>query len=139
MYKFGDEIPKENGNLVGPTGQGAGDLIALDPDAEWDGQKVINSCVSDNSCVDAEGDPITYSESPRIVAIPVFDLDHYMATGGPGNGTVRIVNILGFFVDRVENPQNTVVGYLAQKVELLAEGAGIHEDASFIKVIQLVR
>jgi hypothetical protein len=63
-----------------------------------------------------------------------------MATGGPGSGTVRVVNILGFFVDRVQNPQNTVVGYLAAKSDLLVEGAGgISEQAAFVKVIQLVR
>jgi hypothetical protein len=142
LWKIGDEVPKENGNMVGPTGQGTGDLIDLDPGAEWDNvaKKVINSCVDDNSCVDANGDSVNLGESPRIVPVPVFDLAHYMATGGPGNGTVRIVNILGFFVDRVENPQNTVVGYLAAKSDMLVEGAGgITEEASFVKVIQLVR
>jgi hypothetical protein len=128
--------------MVGPTGQGAGDLIDLDPTADWDEDldKVVNSCVETDSCVDALGNPVQYSESPRIVAIPVFDLDHYMDTGGPGNGTVKIVNILGFFVDRVEAPQNTVVGYLSSKVELYVDGEGeINEEAAFIKVIQLVR
>jgi hypothetical protein len=142
LWRIGDDVPKENGNMVGPTGQGTGDLIDLDPDADWDpvSKKVINSCVEDNSCIDRNGDPIRYAESPRIVAVPVFDLAYYQQTGGPGNGTVRLVNILGFFVDRVQNPQNTVVGYLATTVELLDEGGGqITPDASFVKVIQLVR
>lgn len=142
VWKIGDELPKENGNMVGPTGQGTGDLIDLDPTADWDpiNKKVINSCVETNSCEDADGNPIHYLESPRIVPVPVFDLAHYMATGGPGNGTIRIVNILGFFVDRVENPQNTVVGYLAAKSEMFVEGGGeITEEAAFAKIIQLVR
>jgi Flp pilus assembly protein TadG len=142
LWGIGDEIPKENGNMVGPTGQGTSDLIDLDPGADWNEttDRIEGSCVENNSCVDANGDPVTYSESPRIVAIPIFDLAYYLQTGGPGNGTVRVVNILGFFVDRIENPQNTVVGYLSSTIELLDGGAGqVHPDASFVKVIQLVR
>jgi hypothetical protein len=142
LWRIGDDVPKKNGNMVGPTGQGTGDLIDLDPDADWDPvtKRVINSCVEDNSCIDANGDPIRYAESPRIVAVPIFDLAEYMQGKMTGNGTVHMVNILGFFVDRVENPQNTVVGYLATTVELLDEGGGqITPDASFVKVIQLVR
>lgn len=142
LWKIGDEIPKETGNMVGPTGQGTGDLIDLDPNATWDSgaRKVHGSCVEDNSCIDAQGNHVQYAQSPRIVSIPVFDLDYYMATGGPGAGTVRVVNILGFFVDRIENPQNTVVGYLASKADLKIAGGGtITPTASFIKSIQLVR
>ena len=140
IWKIGDNIPKENGNMVGPTGQGTNDLIDLDPNAEWDGTKVVNSCVENNSCVDLQGNPVTYSESPRIVSIPVFDLDEYLATQGPGNGVIKGVNILGFFVDRVENPQNSVVGYLATKSEIFVNGAGeVSDESSFVKVIQLVR
>jgi hypothetical protein len=142
LWGIGDEIPKENGNMVGPTGQGTQDLIDLDPGADWNEttDKIEGSCVEDDSCVDANGDYIHYSDSPRIVAIPIFDLAYYLQTGGPGNGTVRVVNILGFFVDRIEAPQNSVVGYLSSTIELLDEGAGhVDPDASFIRVIQLVR
>lgn len=82
--------------MVGPTRQGVQDLVALDPGASWDfsTQQVINSCWQTGTCTGNPG----AKQSPRIVAVPVFDLAHYIATGGPGNGTVRIVNILGFFV-----------------------------------------
>lgn len=137
-YGIGDEIPKENGNMVGPTGQGTNDLIDLDPDAEWDPieKKVINSCVGPPYTCSVPG----YARSPRIVAIPIFNLDYYLGTEGPGNGTIKIVNILGFFVDRVENPQNTVFGYLAATPALKRAGRGeITPEASFAKVVQLVR
>ncbi len=61
------------------------------------------------------------SISPRVVAIPIFDLELYLHTGGPGNGTVQIVNILGFFVDRFDH--GTVTGYLINKKELVQVGA----------------
>jgi Flp pilus assembly protein TadG len=134
IWAVGNDIPKENGNMVGPTKHGVEELIALDPDAEWDGQKVINSCVEPPYSCTNPG----YTQSPRIVALPVFDLQKYLETGGPGNGTVHIVNILGFFVDRMDG--NDVVGYLAKKSDLKVKGGGsVAPSASFIKAIQLVR
>src|SRR4051812_25332037 len=35
VFKIGDSIPVETGNMVGPTGQGVGDLVAKDPGASW--------------------------------------------------------------------------------------------------------
>jgi hypothetical protein len=137
IWKIGDDVPKENGNMVGPTRQGTEDLIALDPDAEWGGSSVINSCVGPPYTCSEPG----YAQSPRIVAIPIFDLDHYLDTGGPGNGTVRIVNILGFFVDRVDNPPDaSVYGYLATVPGLIVSGGGeVAAEASFVRTVQLVR
>jgi Flp pilus assembly protein TadG len=138
VWAIGDHVPKENGNMVGPTKQGTEDLIALDPDADWDGEKVINSCVGPPYTCAVPG----YTHSPRIVALPVFDLQKYMDTGGPGNGTVQIVNILGFFVDRMGKgkSKNDVIGYLAIKPDLKKKGAGtVAPEASFLKAVQLVR
>ena len=75
-----------------------------------------------------------------MVAVPVFDVELYLATGGgPGNGTVKIVNILGFFVDRID-PNGDVVGYLINKKETFKAGAGgIAGQASFLKQIMLIR
>lgn len=137
-WKIGDTPPKENGNMVGPTGHGVQDLINLDPGADWDAtnRRVTGSCV---------GPPYTCSTpgltmSPRVVAVPVFDVELYLATGGgPGNGTVKIVNILGFFVDRI-NASGDVVGYLINKKETFKSGAGgVAGQASFLKQIILIR
>ena len=99
--------------MVGPTAHGMQELINLDLGADWDAtnKRVTGSCV---------GPPYTCSTpgltiSPRVVAVPVFDVELYLATGGgPGNGTVKIVNILGFFVDRID-PNGDVVGVLDQQ------------------------
>jgi hypothetical protein len=138
-YGIGDDAPKKNGNMVGPTAQGVADLIALDSDAEWDpgSKSIINSCVGPPYTCSSPG----YTQSPRVVAIPVFDLELYIATGGPGNGTVRIVNILGFFVDHMGGFHgNDVVGYLINKKEKIDPGKGIvPPNASFIKSVFLIR
>ena len=138
-YGIGDDAPKKNGNMVGPTAQGVADLIALDPNAQWDpGTKsIINSCVGPPYTCSQPG----YIQSPRVVAIPVFDLELYIATGGPGNGTVRIVNILGFFVDHMGGFHgNDVVGYLINKKEMIDPTKGnVPLSASFIKSVMLIR
>jgi len=123
-WKIGDDIPKKNGNMVGPTSQGVNALIDLDLGADWD---PVNEQVTGSA----------YPQSPRIVALPVFDLQQYLDTGGPGNGTVHVVNILGFFVDRMQG--NDVVGYLVTKPDLIAPGGSVPSEASFLKAILLVR
>jgi hypothetical protein len=139
-WGIGDEVPKEPGNMVGPTEQGTQDLINLDPTADWDPLAndglggVITSCVYTNSCPGGA----QYMESPRIVALPVYDTHHYYATGGPGNGTVRIVNILGFFVDRIE--AGDVIGYLVTKPDLVSDtDGGVAGPSSFVKSVHLIR
>jgi len=135
-WHIGDMVPKENGNMVGPTDHGTEILYNKDPSADWDpaSKTIINSCV---------GPPYTCSEpgfsiSPRVVAIPIFDLQLYLATGGPGNGTVKIVNILGFFIDRYTHGE--VTGYLINKKELFKAGhGGVAGQASFLKQIMLIR
>jgi Flp pilus assembly protein TadG len=141
-YGIGDDIPKKNGNMDGPTEQGTQDLIDQDPNAEWDpiNKRVINSCV---------GPPYTCSvaglkQSPRIVSVPIFDLERYLQTGGPGNGTVHITNILGFFVDDLEpsghGGHENVVGYIVtKKGKFDPTKGGVAPSASFIKTIMLIR
>ena len=133
-------LDKETGAMGGPTRQGTQALIDLDPDADWDpiAKKVVNSCVEPPYSCSQPG----LKQSPRIVAVPVFDTHQYWATGGPGQGTIEIVNIFGFFVDRLEgtggNPD--VVGYLATTTALSSSSGGsVARDAAFLKAIQLVR
>jgi hypothetical protein len=137
-WKIGDMVPKENGNMVGPTNQGTNDLVDLDPTADWDpiNRQIVNSCANPANYTCSQPG---YTMSPRVVAIPVFDLELYLSTGGgPGNGTVKIVNILGFFVDRYNHGE--VTGYLINKKgSYNPSGGGIAGPASFLKQIMLIR
>jgi putative Flp pilus-assembly TadE/G-like protein len=136
-WKIGDPVPKENGNMVGPTNQGTQDLVDLDPTADWDPltKQIVNSCVGPPYTCSTPG----YKISPRVVAIPIFDLELYLSTGGgPGNGTVKIVNILGFFVDSYSAGQ--VTGYLINKKgSYNPNGGSISGPASFLKQVILIR
>ena len=52
---IGTTLQSENGNMIGPTAQGVDDLIALDPNADWDPatKTVINSCAQASHSVRA--------------------------------------------------------------------------------------
>jgi Flp pilus assembly protein TadG len=136
-WKIGDFVPKENGNMIGPTDHGTDDLIDLDPLADWDpiNKQIINSCANPANYTCTQPG---YTISPRVVAIPLFDLELYMATGGPGNGTVKIVNLMGFFVDSVSH--GTVTGYLINKKGSYNPGVGgVAGPTSFLKQVLLIR
>lgn len=154
-FKIGDVVPlgpfnnlpygDPSSGMLGATRSGVGQLIAQDPGAYWDpnalgGQgAVVNSCVS-------QSPPCQYwsqqfRASPRVVTIPVFDLELFRATGGANNGTVKIVGVIGFFVDRIVG--NEVQGYVVSKpgvqVPCAPSCAPVHGPSSFTKVARLVR
>jgi Flp pilus assembly protein TadG len=140
-YEVDDpDLPKENGAMAGKTRSGTEALIALDPDAKWDPIKkeVYDSCVEPPYSCSKPG----YKQSPRIVAIPVFDTQEYYDTGGPGQGTIHVRQILGFFVDRLEGKggNKSVVGFLAKMGGLLTStGGSVAPGAAFLTTVQLVR
>ena len=129
---IGTVLESENGNMIGPTKHGVDDLIALDPSAQWDPttNSVINSCAQ-------SGTPCAPS-SPRVVAVPVYNTAVYDSTRRQGIPTFTVVNILGFFIDRMQG--NDVVGYLTEAPGLTTGAApAINPLAAFLWQIQLIR
>jgi len=129
---IGDVLESENGNMIGPTRQGVNDLIAMDPNARWD--PVTNSVT--NSC--AQTSTPCAPSSPRVVAVPVYNTAVYDSTRRQGLPTFTIVNILGFFIDRMQG--NDVVGYLTEAPGLQTGATpAINPQAAFLWQIQLIR
>ena len=128
VIEIGDALTVEPGGMVGPTNHGMEDLIALDPDAYWDAstESVRGSCASSN--------PPCAGRSPRIVAIPLFDLNSLEASG---RTTVTVANILGFFISAQNG--NEVTGYIVSAPGLRVGAAGIAPEAAFLSFISLVR
>jgi len=96
----GDTCVTENGNMVGPTNQGVRDLIAMDPNAYWDGTKVVT------------GDPANYAVSPRVVLVPFYDPQYQ-----PGSGKTQVIisKIGAFFIEGLApGPGADVVGRFVQ-------------------------
>ncbi|NOT27190.1 MAG: Tad domain-containing protein [Acidobacteria bacterium] len=119
-WQIGDEPGKLTGSWSNQSRAAAAALMSLDSGADWDpvSRRVIGS---------------NFEFSPRIVALPVFDLDYFV-----GTGRVRIVNILGFFVDRLVG--SAIIGYLVSKPDLLvADGESVADEASFLKNVSLIR
>jgi hypothetical protein len=117
IVKIGDYLPLQTGDMVGPTLQGFSELTLKDPTALWDAgaQKIQGSCAP-GMCPTGRVEPV----SPRIIPIPVWDIDEfawrrlkndYSSPYVDANGTthvptsaacgskkcVRVTNILGFF------------------------------------------
>ncbi len=84
----GDWLATEPGLMTGPTNQGMRDLIAQDPDAEWDDatQSVVNS---------------DFAVSPRIVLIPIHDPRIPIVSG---RKQVQVVKVAAFFMERMTGP-----------------------------------
>jgi Flp pilus assembly protein TadG len=129
---IGDVLQSENGNMIGPTKHGVEALIAQDPSAQWDPttNSVVNSCAqSSTPCA---------SSSPRVVAVPVYNTAVYDSTRRQGIPTFTIINILGFFIDRMQG--NDVVGYLTEAPGLQTGATpAIDPQAAFLWQIQLIR
>jgi len=156
---IGDSVTFDNqtGNTTGPTsqatysatGQQPLSLWERDPTARWNptAKRIENSCASPGR-VCADG--LSYTQSPRIVAVPTFNLDQYLAADPSGGGqTVTVTDILGFFVlSPAEaqalgkdlgpgNPNDSVFGVLVS-VPGKYSGNGT-STSSFLRTVILVR
>jgi hypothetical protein len=136
----GDKLPTETGNMVGPTSMGVDDLVAKDPMAVWNS----TSKQIDDSCAPATCGAF----SPRIVPVVVFNVDEFQqhdvandwtGYGCPtGGGCVKVVNILGFFVETMVG--RDVTGILLTYPGQFNSGRGtVNNAAAFTRVIQLIQ
>jgi Flp pilus assembly protein TadG len=123
---IGDMLWTEPGNMIGPTNQGVSDLIAQDPGAIWNGTDVVGGAFGVNN-------------SPRIVPIPIFNIDaYYYQDKTSGRFQVQVTNILGFFVEQMEG--NDVTGILLPYRAQFNPGGGTVETTSaFLHSVVLVR
>lgn len=130
--RIGSMIQNEPGNMIGPTAQGVRDLIALDPGASWTGGTltghITGGCMSAGTC----------TTSPRMVALPIFNVDLYQQGRASGRVDIQIVNILGFFIEGLSG--NDVIGRLTHYPGVLSPGAGtLDPNSAFQRVILLVQ
>ncbi len=135
---IGQYLPLENGNMSGPSSQGFNDLRALDPNATWD---PVTKSVT-NSCAPSACGPF----SPRIIPLPVFDIDDFQyrralgdtAPCPTGGKCIKVVNILGFFASHMQG--SDIIGNLVMYPGLFTTGApSVSEDATFLVTVQLIR
>lgn len=121
---FGDLLTAEPGNMVGPTGQGAQDLIDKDPTAYWD--------TADNRVVS------TMHPSPRVAVIPLYDPVYYETGKQNGrNADLKAANFMGFFIEGLQG--NDVKGRITPVGGLLTGNGGPAPTGAFPRAIRLVQ
>ncbi len=133
MMHPGDDVPPENGNMVGPTRQGTDDLTALDPNAYWDGNR---QCVMGSQFAPPNTCAVT---SPRIAIIPVYDPNVFLA--GPAHGKnidLQITNFIGIFIEPLKG-NGEVTGRIMPIPGFIDKNAGPAPPGAFPKVIRLVQ
>jgi len=86
--EIGDQLQIEPGNMAGPTGHGVRDLIAMDPNAVWNGStnRIDNSDFAEFS-------------SPRVCKIAMYDPD---IPPESGRNYVTVVRLGAFFLERIQ-------------------------------------
>ncbi|MCU1383288.1 MAG: hypothetical protein JWL71_1985 [Acidobacteria bacterium] len=125
VLPIGATMTPEPGNMVGPTKQGADDLVAKDPNAVWD-----TSC----NCVKGSA----FGKSPRVVIIPVYDPVVFANGAQHGkNIDLKIANYIGFFIEQMQG--NEVVGRITPVGGVLDGSLGPAPAGAFPKVIRLVQ
>ncbi len=134
-YSIGDSIQVEPGDMKGPTKSGTDDLIAEDPGAIWNTstQSITGSCAP-GTCADGKW----HSTSPRIVPVALFDIDAFYLGSPNGKTTVKLTNIMGFFVESVDK-QSNVTGRLVAVPGVTKGTNTVDETASFLRKVLLVR
>ena len=148
----GDEphgcIDVKTGGAVGPVKQGVENVVAQDSAAVWNPTATGPNGPGTGAVTGGQG-----MASPRIRGMVVFDINHYIASGCTGGTCVgKVANIIGFFLEGIcntvtldtgltcDDPNKDVVGRIVTLPAQHVAGTGeVEENASFIKVIRLVR
>jgi Flp pilus assembly protein TadG len=124
IVAMGDIMNTEPGNMVGPTADGAQNLITQDPDAYWD---TYCKCVKGSA----------FGKSPRIAIVPLYDPVYYETGKQNGNNaSLKVANYLGFFIESLDN--NQVVGRITPVTALVKGGAPANPTGAFAMAIRLV-
>jgi hypothetical protein len=129
------------GGTTGPTRQGIETLVNRDLGARYvTGIGIVGSTFS----------PPT--KSPRVVPIGMIDIDDYLSRNPTGqNGTVRLVNIYGYFIEGMGDVDTAtgamtlrangkaVIGRIITIPALATGSSPLPAAASFLRTIILVR
>jgi hypothetical protein len=145
-YAIGETltVSSEQGNMVGPTrqgveggGPGGMSITEKDPGATWNNTtKTIEGSCAPGVCADGQW----YAKSPRIVPVPLFNIDAFFAGSPNGKTTVTITNIMGFFIEGMCGTGNRdVCGRLVAIPGLTKGSSSVDDTAAFLLKVLLVR
>ncbi len=125
VYKWGDGLVQEPGDMSGPTLQGIDDLIARDPGASW------------NTSTNGVSGSAYGNHSPRIFPIPLYDPVYYDSGKRTGrNATLQTANWIGFFAEGISGKD--VIGRIIPVAGIL-DKTGPAPNAALPKTIRLIQ
>jgi hypothetical protein len=126
VYHPGDLLLAEPGNMVGPTTQGAADLLAQDPNARW------------NTATNMVEGSQFGQRSPRVFPIPIYDPIYYDSGKRNGrNADLKVANWIGFFLEDVQG--NNLIGRIAPIRGIFDKNAGPAPNGVFPLAIRLIQ
>ncbi len=114
--EIGDQIQVEPGNMTGPTKHGVDHLIAMDPDAYWNGSKVAGSRYPGFS-------------SPRIIKIPLYDPNN---PPDSGRSYIDCIGLGAFFIQGMTGKD--VIGIFLRTITNGQTGSGY----SYLRGVKLI-
>jgi hypothetical protein len=124
-------------------------LIDTDPGAKYKDGKITGSCAQTCSCTPGDGwDKCgKHGVSPRVVNMPLYDPDQWTdcVVGKivcDSNKTVRVVNIVGFFVDQKKEKELDKGKFKGSHMPALGQIVAwppIDNDISILRAIAIVR
>jgi len=114
----GDTLQVEPGNMVGPTNQGLGDLMAEDPGAYWD--SATNSIKGSSFA-----DPL---DSPRVALIPFYDPSIYQPSG---RNDIQVYQLGAVFIESVSNKGEVTGRFIRAMADSPESGGGQCDTADF--------
>ena len=129
--KIGDAVTLEPGNMVGPTRQGANDLIDADPTSTWNAEK--NLPESNVYKITPQAGENPWMDSPRVIRIPIYDPEIALAQG---RSEMVVAGFAGFWIESI-GQQGTIIGRYVQ-MPALGE-AGPSQGPSSGPVLRVLR
>jgi len=132
QVSIGDALALDGGATMEQVTSAASTRVAADPAASWNGTilRIQNSC--------SFGAPPCEVVSPRLVALPVFDVNVYEDTRRSGTPSISIVNIVGFFISSVT--ETSIVGHLSTYPgQVVPEAPAVGYISSFLRSVVLLR
>lgn len=127
--ELGVEYEIEPGNMIGPTYQGVGTLIAEDPNAWWDPSMNDGRGGIQGSSYAGEA-----MHSPRVVKLAIFDPTEIE---GSGMQTIRFNNFALMFIEGQQNIRDPVVGRFLYFVS--GEESSGPTTGSLVRYLRLVK
>jgi Flp pilus assembly protein TadG len=127
---FHTTVAAINSSMIAAATGGARRLYERDPTATWNPttRSIQNSCA-----------PACAPFSPRLIALPVFDVSRFDRSRYEPTLDIHIVNIVGFFIEEPPSA-NEIVGRIAHLPGFLnSNRPTLLHDSAFLRTALLVR